>query len=171
MSPGSSRNRKSYELLNSREVTDLWQSRFGLPEEAFSGLKFYRRAKSIWALSGEELPNLSYEALGMRIMSLKDRPWKPTTCALQVFGKYATKNIVELDQEQARVFMAGESQQLVCDCEPGYVVVFYRGDVLGCGLYSHNKLTSQLPKERRIVGDEDEEHASDTRPFGDQDGR
>jgi NOL1/NOP2/fmu family ribosome biogenesis protein len=30
------------------------------------------------------------------------------------------------------------------------VVVFYRGEVLGCGLYSHGKLISQLPKERRM---------------------
>jgi hypothetical protein len=33
------------------------------------------------------------------------------------------------------------------------VVVFYNGDVLGCGLYSHGKLVSQLPKESRIIGD------------------
>ena len=38
------------------------------------------------------------------------------------------------------------------DLEPGYVVVFYSGDVLGCGLYSHGKLVSQIPKERRMAG-------------------
>ena len=31
------------------------------------------------------------------------------------------------------------------------MVVFYRGDVLGCGLYSHGKLVSQIPKERRMT--------------------
>ncbi|MCX6679800.1 MAG: hypothetical protein NTX42_05495 [Methanothrix sp.] len=30
-------------------------------------------------------------------------------------------------------------------------MVFYRGDVLGCGLYSHGKLVSQIPKERRMA--------------------
>ena len=37
------------------------------------------------------------------------------------------------------------------ECEPGYVVVFYRGEVLGCGLYSHGLLVSQIPKERRLA--------------------
>jgi len=58
---------------------------------------------------------------------------------------------VHLDEEQSRVFLAGGSQLFESDSEPGYVVVFYRGEVLGCGLYSHGKLVSQLPKERRMV--------------------
>ncbi len=120
-------------------------------ESAFEGYRFYRKAQSIWAISDEDLPNLSYEALGLRIISLKDRPWKPTTCALQVFGRYATKNTINLDDSQAKAFLAGERQPLEAQCEPGYVVVFYRGEVLGCGLYSRSTLASQLPKERRIA--------------------
>jgi NOL1/NOP2/fmu family ribosome biogenesis protein len=49
------------------------------------------------------------------------------------------------------VFLEGGSQVFESDCEIGYVVVFYRGDVLGCGLYSHGKLVSQIPKERRMA--------------------
>jgi len=48
-------------------------------------------------------------------------------------------------------FLEGGSQVFESDCEAGYVVVFYRGDVLGCGLYSHGKLVSQIPKERRMA--------------------
>ena len=86
----------------------------------------------------------------MRIMNLKDQPWKPTTCALQIFGRSATKNMIHLDEAQAKVFLTGKSQPILSVSEPGYVVVFYRGEVLGCGLYSHGKLISQLPKERRM---------------------
>jgi NOL1/NOP2/fmu family ribosome biogenesis protein len=84
------------------------------------------------------------------MMNLKDRPWKPTTCALQIFGRNATKNLIHLDEIQAKIFLRGGSQPIESVSEPGYVVVFYRGDVLGCGLYSHGKLISQLPKERRM---------------------
>jgi hypothetical protein len=83
-----------------------------MPEETFEGYRFYRKASSIWVISEADLPNLSYEALGMRMISLKDRPWKPTTCALQIFGRYATKNVVHLNEEQAKAFLAGESQAL-----------------------------------------------------------
>jgi NOL1/NOP2/fmu family ribosome biogenesis protein len=169
LSPSSSRGRgkNNFEPLSRSEVTDLWHSRFGMPAEAFLGYRFYRKANSIWVISEADLPNFSYEALGLRMISLKDRPWKPTTCALQIFGRYATKNVVHLNEEQARAFLAGERQALEmggkaleagrksletgCEpCESGYVVVFYRGEVLGCGLYSRGVLASQLPKERRM---------------------
>jgi len=155
LSRGSSRSRRSYEIIDAAVVEDLWKARFGLPDGVFSGYRFFRRAQSIWVLTDVQIPSLSYETLGMRIMSLKDRPWKPTTCALQVFAKIARKNTVHLDRESAGKFLAGESQHLQCDCDSGYVVVFYRGDVLGCGLYSPGKLASQLPKERRMASCED----------------
>jgi NOL1/NOP2/fmu family ribosome biogenesis protein len=151
LSPNSSRIRNVFEPMERSEVAALWYSRFGIPECAFDGYQFFRKAQSVWIISDSDLPRLSYETLGMRIMSLKDRPWKPTTSALQIFGGHASKNLVHLDEEQARVFLAGGIQPFESDSEPGYVVVFYRGEVLGCGLYSHRKLVSQIPKERRLV--------------------
>jgi len=157
--PGSSRNRARnvFEPVEASRVVQLWQERFGMDLEAFSGLRFVKKASSIWAISDAELPRLSYESLGMRIMNCKDRPWKPTTAALQLFGRHATKNLVHLEGGEARLFLQGASQPLPehCNagaCQPGYVVVFYRGDALGCGLYSHGMLVSQIPKERRMDG-------------------
>jgi hypothetical protein len=59
-------------------------------------------------------------------------------------------------------FLEGGTQEIEPDAksdlpshpEPGYVVVFYRGEVLGCGLYSHGKLVSQIPKERRAISEQ-----------------
>lgn len=162
MSPSSSRIRNVFDQLPASEVAVLWQSRFGIPEDVFSGFQFFRKAKSIWAISDTALPRLSFESLGMRIMNLKDQPWKPTTCALQVFGKHATRNLVHLDKNQALRFLEGGTQEIEPDSESysaaqpesGYVVVFYRGEVLGCGLYSHGKLVSQIPKERRASSEQ-----------------
>lgn len=149
----SDRGRSTFEPLERSCVVDMWRSRFGGPEEIFEGYRFYRKANSIWVISDADLPDFSYEALGLRMISLKDRPWKPTTCALQIFGRYATRNAVHLNDDEAIAFLTGDSQSLetaIESCEPGYVVVFYRGEVLGCGLYSRGILASQLPKERRI---------------------
>ncbi len=155
MSQRSSRVRNVFLPLEPAAVAELWDSRFGIPVEAFSGYRFFKKANSIWAISDVELPRLSYEAIGMRIMNCKDRPWKPTTAALQVFGKYAARNLVHLDVDSTRIFLEGKSQEVgeaaAMQCEPGYVVVFYRGEVLGCGLYSHGLLVSQIPKERRLA--------------------
>jgi len=148
--PSSSRIRNVFEPLENSEVAELWNSRFGIPAHAFDGFRFYRKSNSIWVISDSLIPKLSYETLGMRMMNLKDRPWKPTTCALQIFGRSATKNLIHLDEAQAKIFLTGGSQPIESVSEMGYVVVFYRGEVLGCGLYSHGKLISQLPKERRM---------------------
>jgi NOL1/NOP2/fmu family ribosome biogenesis protein len=151
LSPSSSRIRNIFEPLDSSYVADLWNSRFGIPESIFWGYLFFRKAQSVWAVNESCLPRLSYEAIGMRIMNLKDRPWKPTTSALQVFGRHAAKNVIHLDQIDARIFLEGKTLIYESNSEPGYVVVFYRGEVLGCGLYSHGKLVSQIPKERRMA--------------------
>lgn len=157
LSPSSSRTKGAFEPLDQGEVIDMWRSRFGTPEDIFEGYSFYRKAHSIWVCSNTALPRLSYETIGLRMISLNDLPWKPTTCALQIFGKHATKNVLHLNSEQAKAFMAGEGQIIISNFEPnteltpGYVVVFYRGEVLGCGLYAREgKLISQLPKERRM---------------------
>ncbi len=168
MSPGSSRTRNVFEPLDRSEVAALWGARFGIPESVFEDYRFFRKAQSVWVISDVELPALSYETLGIRMMSLKDQPWKPTTSALQIFGRFATKSLVRLDDSQAEIFLSGESQQIescskssseFCSAspsgpcsEPGYVVVFYRGEVLGCGLYSRGRLISQIPKELRFTG-------------------
>jgi NOL1/NOP2/fmu family ribosome biogenesis protein len=158
MSPRSSRVRNIFEPLPAESVTKLWHCRFSVPEQAFSNCRFFRKAQSVWALSDVDLPRLSYEALGMRIMSCKDRPWKPTTSALQIFGRCASKNLMHLDRDRARIFLEGGSQTAPGEgCEPGYVVVFYRGEVLGCGLYSQGKLISQIPKDRRMAGRKSED--------------
>jgi NOL1/NOP2/fmu family ribosome biogenesis protein len=88
-------------------------------------------------------------------MNFKEKPWKPTTSALQVFGKYATRNFISLEEEEARSFLAGESQSQEGNVEPGYIVVFYKEEVLGCALYSKGILHSQLPKELRIGHEEE----------------
>lgn len=157
MSPSSSRTRNIFEPLDASFVTDLWNLRFGIPESIFSGYIFFRKANSVWALNYASLPRLSYEAIGMRIMNLKDRPWKPTTSALQIFGRHAAKNLIHLDPINARTFQEGKTLAMESDSEPGYVVVFYSGEVLGCGLYSHGKLVSQIPKERRMASNVESE--------------
>jgi NOL1/NOP2/fmu family ribosome biogenesis protein len=153
LSPSWPKSRNVFELEDRSKIAGLWQERFGVPVQVFDSFCFYRRAQNVWAFSDSVLPKLRYEAIGLRMMNFKEEPWKPTSCALQVFGRHATKNAVHLTGEQSRIFFAGKSQVLEAEVEPGYVVVFYNGDVLGCGLYSHGKLISQLPKERRISGD------------------
>jgi len=60
MSPRSSRIRNIFEPLDTSLIAKMWQERFGIPEPAFAGCKFFRKAQSIWAISDVDLPRLSY---------------------------------------------------------------------------------------------------------------
>jgi NOL1/NOP2/fmu family ribosome biogenesis protein len=150
--PNSSRTKGTFEPISHEEIVSMWRSRFAMAKDAFEGCRFYKKAQSVWACSDSDLPELRYEAIGMRIMALKDLPWKPTTRGLQIFGGHARKNVLHISSEQAEAFMTGESQSVSPDKEPepGYVVVFHNGAVLGCGLYSQGRLISQIPKDCRI---------------------
>lgn len=154
MSQSSLRNRPPFSPMDGGEVAEMMGSRFGMPPEAFEGVSFFLRGRNVWAFSLPQVPDLDFEAVGLRFLSVRGRVPKPTTYALQLFGRFATKNAVDLSDGEARRFIAGKRQSLVADLEDGYVVVSHRGDVLGCGLYSRGELISQLPKERRIEGKE-----------------
>lgn len=147
---------EGFQLVNKATVVAMWKERFDIPEEVFEGYSFFRRGRMIWAFSLPEIPPFRCESIGMRVISMRESPWKPTTYALQLWGRYARKNIIDLDDEMARRFFAGESLQLRAPAERGYVVVRHTGSVIGCGLYTPGRLISQLPRERRILEVEDQ---------------
>jgi len=141
-----------------QEIVAWWANRFGVPREIFEPYDFFSTGKrTIWALRRSEkapggLKELKYEALGMVIMRKGKLGWKPTTNAIQVFGRHAKKNVVELNEAQMRAFVAGEAiKEAFPDLEEGYVITCYKGVPLGCGLYKRGVLRSQVPKVRRRI--------------------
>lgn len=145
-------------------VLEFWSDEFGVPSDAFDGYAFYEKGGRIWAvrngaveaLGGDEnLDALEYESVGLPLMRVGGEHDKPTTDALQRFGGEATRNVAELDEEEARAFVRGETVETEFDEEEdgvdlGYVVARHDGCVLGCGLYFPGELRSQVPKGRRV---------------------
>lgn len=97
---------------------------------------------------------------------------KPTTDALQVLGRHATRNVVRLGPDAARRYVAGEdvpadrldaggaregaADEAGEEATRGWVVVRYvdpaTGEAfeLGCGFLRDGRLENVLPKGRRI---------------------
>ncbi len=95
------------------------------------------------------------ESAGIRAIRRTKRGPRPTSAFLRIVGRLATRNAVDLEDEpQALEFMAGGIVRGTFDAEPGYVVVRFRGEVLGCGLYSPRLgIVSQLPSHMRAQED------------------
>jgi NOL1/NOP2/fmu family ribosome biogenesis protein len=137
-----------------REVVEWWDERFAIPPETFEGYSFWEKGKGkIWILRGEIASPIRVEALGMKFLRTRQEHWKPTTNAVQRFGRRARRNVVELTREQAQRFVRGETQELDWDGDWGYLVATHElaGEQgpLGVGLYVHGELQSPVPKGRQ----------------------
>ena len=136
------------------EVVDFWHDRYGVSPAVFDDYSFWEKgAGKIWILSGEVEGPVAIEALGMTFLRTRQEHWKPTTDAAQRFGGHATENVIDLTNEEARRFVAGEDQELDWDGDWGYLVAAHEmggeREPLGVGIYLHGELRSQIPKGRQ----------------------
>jgi NOL1/NOP2/fmu family ribosome biogenesis protein len=136
------------------EVIEWWIDRFGLPEDSFEGYTFWEKgAGKIWIFAADLPSPTDVEGLGMTFLRTRQEHWKPTTNAVQRFGRAATRNVIELGPDEARRFLAGENLEPDWDGDWGYLIVAHElaGGVepIGVGLYVHDELRSVVPKGRR----------------------
>jgi NOL1/NOP2/fmu family ribosome biogenesis protein len=139
------------------EVLEWFEERFGIPPETFEGYSLWERgAGKIWCLAEADEPEpdaVDVEALGMTLLRTRQEHWKPTMAGVQKFGGHATRNVLELDDERAGRFLAGEEQEVEWEGDWGYLIIAHEiaGGVepLGVGLYTYGTLRSQVPKGRR----------------------
>ena len=148
---------KKYEKCSKREIREYLryvEDKFGIPSKLYEKYTFLKRGRNIWIFSGDSsmLKNIErIETVGIKFLTISKKFIKPTTTFLQIFGKYATKNVAELRNEEEMIeFMTGGLIKRKFEVEKGYVIVKYGEDILGCGLYTQAGLLSQIPKSRRI---------------------
>lgn len=135
-------------------VLDWWDERYGMSPQIFENYSFWEKgAGKVWAFFGEMDSPVEIEALGITFLRTRQEHWKPTTDAIQRFGRHAERNVVELNREAARKFVAGEDQQVNWDGDWGYLITAHdiagEREPLGVGLYIDGELHSQIPKGRR----------------------
>ncbi len=127
------------------------RNRFGIPEEVFSKWKIVE-AGDLWIMSEEafKFPIKNFSRKGIRLVRVYRDGYKLTTAGIQIFGKYATKNVLEISPEQVKDYLEGKDLSVgSCNVENGQVIIKYGDDYLGSGLYVNGKVKNQLPKGRR----------------------
>ncbi|WP_323675255.1 hypothetical protein [Halorubellus sp. PRR65] len=136
-------------------VLEWWEDRFGVDPAVFENHSFWEKgAGKVWAFAGDlPDPTRDVEAAGMTFLRTRQEHWKPTTDAAQRFGRHATRNTIELDDAEAKRFVAGDDQDLDWDGDWGYVIPVHdvadRAEPLGVGLYVYDELKSMVPKGRQ----------------------
>ena len=136
-------------------VIGFFAEHYGIPASTFDGYTFWEKgAGKIWVFAGDLAAPITVEALGMRILHARQEHWKPTTNAIQRFGRAATRNVIELEPDEAARFVRGEDQAVDrWDGEWGYLIVARpiagAAEPIGVGLYLNGELRSQIAKGRR----------------------
>jgi NOL1/NOP2/fmu family ribosome biogenesis protein len=133
-------------------VVDWWRDRYGI--DAFDDHTLWEKgAGKVWAYAGEAPDPVRVETLGLPVLRARQRFWKPTTDAVQRFGRSATRNVIRLDEPAARAFLAGEDRPVEWDGDPGYLIASHRcagrDEPIGVGLWTDGELRSTVPKGRR----------------------
>ncbi len=140
-----------------KKILKWWKNKFGVNPEVFSKYSFWEKGKGkIWIFRNNQIdsPIENMESIGILFMRTKRKYWKPTTEAIQKFGRHATKNIIYLELEKASEFISGKNQEIQNkNIDQGYIIVIHRKinqkEPIGVGLYVNEELRSQIPKARQ----------------------
>lgn len=135
-------------------VLDWWAERYGVSRDVFDGYTFWEKGSGkLWAFRGDLPSPIAVEGLGITFLRTRQDHWKPTTNAVQRFGRHATRNVLCVTEAEARRFVAGEDQEVEHEGDWGYLIVAHElsGAIepIGVGLYLYGELRSQVPKGRR----------------------
>ncbi len=128
------------------------EERFGIGREVFKGFRFFVKGRDVWIVS-EDVPELRYvNRAGLRFSRGGMKKPKLTTAVLQIFGRYAKRNTVDLRGDVLREYLRGRDVEVgeVEGVSPGQVIVLCGEDVIGSGLYDGRFIKNQIPKARRI---------------------
>ncbi|MGM0604878.1 MAG: DUF7122 family protein [Halobacteriota archaeon] len=137
------------------EVLEWWHDTFGVEPDVFEEFSFWEKgAGKIWIFADDTTSPIAVEAVGMTFMRTRQRHWKPTTNAVQRFGRHAQQNVLVLEGQNAAAFARGEDFEYAdWDGDWGYVVVAHdlAGEIepIGVGLYLYGELRSTIPKGRQ----------------------
>ncbi len=136
------------------EVIGWWTDRFGLKPELFESYTFWEKgAGKIWIFAADLESPAAVEGLGMTFLRARQEHWKPTTDAVQRFGRAAERNVVVLEEADAKAFLHGETTDPAWDGDWGYLIAAHEiaGGIepIGVGLYLYGELRSQMPKGRQ----------------------
>jgi len=109
----------------------------------------------IWITSKEALKikeNLKFNRIGIRLIRVFKNNFKLTTSGSQIVGYLAKKNVLVLEDEKLalRYIKGDDIYGNFENLQRGQVIIKFKNDILGVGLYDGEKIKNQIPIPKRI---------------------
>jgi len=134
-----------------RRVREL-SERFGIPREVFDRLAAIEDQETVFVSTPEvmEFDAVRPMRRGIRLARIYPYSLKPTTFGMQVLGREATRNVVDVSDEQAKLLINGGALSTDIEADNGFVLIRWQGFVVGVGFYKRPVLKSQIPRFRPV---------------------
>lgn len=132
---------------------------YGVPPHALEGLHLYESDGDRVYAAGGDAAGIDGPAAPTRVerVGVYLATWTDFGLRLGMDGAAlladAAEPVVELDEDEAPGWLAGEDLSRPEDCPAPFVVLRWGDMVLGCGLVLGDAIRNRVPKERRIPRD------------------
>jgi NOL1/NOP2/fmu family ribosome biogenesis protein len=147
---------ENFIFLNKKESGSLLKNikeQFGIKELDLDYIFVKNRENKIYIVSNSlkklDMSKLRINSFGSYFCKMDNSGIRMTVEGSQLIGKYATKNILELDKEQIKEWIKGNQVDVKSDMI-GFVLIKSKKDFFGSGLIKNNILLNYFPKTRRL---------------------
>lgn len=143
-------------ILNSREIKEvlkLIENQWGAKLKLDYG--FLKNQKNrIFIISRDiskiDASKLRINSIGLYLCELDKQGIRVSIEGSQIIGPKASKNIVELNEEETKKWFKGEDIEKECKKCSGFVILKHRNDFIGNGKYANGRILNYVGKSRRV---------------------
>jgi len=141
-----------------RELEGIIQKNYGTKIKFREVLLKTKKGK-IWMFY-EDFPEVWWKKLRINSVGLylgklkRNYKIKLSLEGAQIVGKYAEKNIIEVDEDELKRFLSGENIEKFYPVNAernNFVLVKHKDDIVGVGILRDGYVENLLPKIRRII--------------------
>ena len=143
-------------ILNNKEIKEIYkliEKQWGAKIELDYGFLKNNKNK-IFVINKDiakiDMSKLRLNSVGMYFCEIDSRGIRLSIEGTQLLGSKATKNIVELNEEETKKWLKGEDLEKECKYCSGFVILKNKNDFLGNGKYSNGKILNYVGKTRRV---------------------
>lgn len=147
-----------FKILNSKDIKNIkkvLEQQYGFSGK-LDGVFLFNESKRKLYLISEDIKKImelkiKSDNVGLNIGSLDNNRFRFTIEGSQLYGKSCKKNIIELNEEEAKRWMRGEDIDIKDNMDyEWYVIIKHKNDFLGSGKISTNKILNYVSKARRV---------------------
>jgi NOL1/NOP2/fmu family ribosome biogenesis protein len=130
------------------------ENRFGVACSIFDEYFLLKKNKSWWLLRQSDhirhASSLKVWMTGLKVFQTVGRYIKPTTRMIQVFGHHAVRAVLNISEDDINKMAQGRHISSDMEIDNGYIILSFKGAVIGLGLFIDGRITSQIPRRDLI---------------------